>query len=164
MRIWPRSTSAKRSSSRVNVVLPPPDRPTSPTFVPGSMAQREALEEQRLRRRVAEGHIPQFDARESAAANGSRLGWSTTAGGSSSNSVNCAASVSARLEVAVDAVELPHHAGRRRVVAERDEHRLEARAGAAACSDSDHESERIGQHVHRRRDRVDAQVLVIPRA
>ena len=96
-----------------------------------------------------------------AKANGSAA--STTAGGSSSSSVNCAASVSGALDVAVDAVELPHHPRGGGVVAECQKHGLEAGAGRLAGGERRGQTQHVGQDVHWRRHRVDAEVLVVPR-
>ncbi len=68
------------------------------------------------------------------------------------------------LERAVDAVELPHHAGDRHVVAEGQEHRLEAGAGRAVNGQRHAQPHGVREHVHRRRHQVDPQVLVVPRA
>ena len=123
-----------RSSSRVSVVLPPPERPTRPTFVPGVDPRATSRRRAAAARRVAERHVRSSTRVVRAARTACGGSASTTAGGSSSSSVNCAASVSGALEVAVDAVELPHHARRRRVVAEGEEHRLEAGAGRSGWS------------------------------
>lgn len=76
---------------RLRVVLPPPDRPTRPIFVPLGTARS---------RPSKSGSAPAWakvtcSKRTSAAlgSNGSGEGGSSTVGGVSSSSVNCAASV-----------------------------------------------------------------------
>lgn len=83
--------SVSRSSSRVSVVLPPPDRPTRPIFAPLGTARS---------RPSKSGFPPPWakvtcSKRTSAAwdSNGSGDAGSSTVGGVSSSSVNCAASV-----------------------------------------------------------------------
>ena len=53
-RISPASTSAKRSSSRVSVVLPPPERPTRPDLLARARCRARSVEQQRLCGGVAE--------------------------------------------------------------------------------------------------------------
>src|SRR6476469_6044139 len=91
-RIVPDSMSIMRSSSWVSVDLPPPDRPTRPTFVPlGTTRSRFSN-----RTGAPAWANRTFSNRTSAAAgrSGSGDGGSSTVGGSSSSSVNWAASVS----------------------------------------------------------------------
>ena len=67
------------------------------------------------------------------------------------------------LKGAVDAVELPHHAGNGHVVAEGQEHGRQARAGRAVDRQRDAQAHDVGEHVHRGRDHIDPQILVVPR-
>src|SRR6185295_20376361 len=62
------------------------------------------------------------------------------------------------LEVAIDAIELPHHARRLREVARSEEHGLDREAAAAPGRERDDQADRVGQHVQRRRYDVDPRV------
>jgi hypothetical protein len=112
---------------------------------PGALRdpQRQALEEQRLIGRVSEAHVPQLDAEVGRRERGGRLGVHDRRRLEEQRG-ELRGLGERPLEVAIDAVEFPHHACRRRVVAERHEHRLEARPGAAADRERRDQPECVG--------------------
>ena len=113
------------------VVLPPPDRPTSPSFVPAADGERKPIEQQRLRRRMPEADVAHLDA---VVARRERNGRADILNRRRiQQQIGELRGVGQRaLEVAIDPVELPHHPRGRREVAEREEDGLQARR---ACRD-----------------------------
>src|SRR5206468_8285435 len=102
---------------------------------------------QRLGRRVAEAHVPELDAempgterlRVAGVDDGGRIEQQL---GELRRVGQCA------LEAAIDAVELPDDTCDGRVVAEGDEHRLEAAGRAPAGGQGDDEAHRVRGDVH----------------
>ena len=153
--------SAKRSSSRVSVVLPPPERPTRPTCAPGAMRSEKRSSSSGWLGAYLKFDVAQLHA-EIRRAEGLRGGGIHHARRIEQELGELGRVGQRAFEVAVDAVELPHHARRRRVVAERQEHRFEARAGPVADGERDEQAADVREHEHRRGQHVDARVLVVP--
>ena len=110
--------------------------------------EREAVQHRRLRCRVAKAHLAQLDAE---VPRPTRLRvWRVDDRRRLEQQLGELRRVGqGALEVAVDAVELPHHTRHRRVVAEGDEHRLQAAGRTMVDSQGDGKAQRVRRDVHR---------------
>ena len=159
IRIRPSSMSVIRSSRRSSVLLPPPDRPTRPSLVPLGTARSRPVNK-RQRTRVGERHALEADV---AGGRPQRLGRDRVDHGRrGQQQLGELRGLGQRaLHGPVDLVELEHDLGRVGVVGEGHDDGLDA-VPAPAESDGEHQTEHVGQHRHRRDQRVDAQVPVVP--
>ena len=110
--------------------------------------EREAVEQQRLRRAVAKTHVPQLDA-EVPGRKRPRVGGVNDRRRLEQQFGELRRVGQGALEAAVDAVELPHHTRHGGVVAEGDEYRLQAAGRTTVDGQGDDEAQRVRRHVHR---------------
>ncbi len=129
----------------MSVVLPPPERPTRPTFSPGAIVSWKSSKSGGA---VGEAHVAEAHPRV-VRLEGNRVGRVGDLRRCEEQLRELRRVREGRLHTSVNAIELPHHACRGREVIEREEYLLDANSAPPAERERDDEAKRIGQYVER---------------